>query len=56
MSAGALRPGFARAMRAMHWATAALLVGAYPAAWMIGYLSLAVRRRLGWSCCTAPLV
>jgi cytochrome b561 len=39
MSTGAQRPGFARAMQAMHWATAALLVGAYPAAWMIGTIA-----------------
>jgi cytochrome b561 len=39
MSAGDQRPAFGRIMRAMHWGTAALLLGAYPAAWMIGSIA-----------------
>jgi cytochrome b561 len=36
ISSGAPRAGFASTMQAIHWGTAALLLGAYPAAWMVG--------------------
>jgi cytochrome b561 len=35
MSAGVQLPRFPPTMQAMHWTTAALLLGSYPAAWMI---------------------
>jgi cytochrome b561 len=35
MSAARQAPGFTRTMQVMHWTTAALLFGSYPAAWMV---------------------